>query len=55
MPNEIITVDNQNEIITSSNGINRFKNLEKGENQGYFNRVFKRFTGLTPLAYRRSY
>ena len=25
------------------------------ENQGYFNRVFKRFTGLTPLAYRRSY
>lgn len=25
------------------------------ENQGYFNRVFKRFTGLTPMAYRRSY
>lgn len=25
------------------------------ENQGYFNRVFKKFTGLTPLAYRRSY
>ena len=36
IPNEIITVDNQNEIITSSTGLNRFKNLEKGENQGYF-------------------
>lgn len=35
-PNEVITVDNQNEIITSSTGLNRFKNLSKGENQGYF-------------------
>lgn len=34
--NELITVDNQNEIITSSTGLNRFKNLSKGENQGYF-------------------
>ena len=35
-PNEVITVDNQNEIITSSTGLNRFKNLSKGEKQGYF-------------------
>lgn len=38
-PNEVITVDNQNEIITSSTGLNRFKNLSKGENQGYFSLV----------------
>lgn len=35
-PNEVITVDNQNEIITSSTNLNRFKNLSKGKNQGYF-------------------
>ena len=34
-PNEVVTVDNQNEIITSSTGLNRFKNLSKGTNQGY--------------------
>ena len=34
-PNEIITVDNQNEIITSSTGLNRFKNLSRNKNQGY--------------------
>ncbi|MBQ6144028.1 MAG: hypothetical protein IJI84_06110 [Clostridia bacterium] len=34
-PNEIITVDNQNEIITSNTGLNRFKNLSRGKNQGY--------------------
>ena len=38
-PNEVITVDNQNEIITSSTKLNRFKNLSKGENQGYFSLV----------------
>lgn len=35
-PNEVITVDNQNEIITSSTGLKRFKNLSKDKNQGYF-------------------
>ena len=34
-PNEIITVDNQNEIITSNTGLNRFKNLSRNKNQGY--------------------
>lgn len=34
-PNEVITVDNQNEIITSSTGLNRFKNLSRNKNQGY--------------------
>lgn len=37
--NEVITVDNQNEIITSSTGLNRFKNLSKGQSQGYFSLV----------------
>jgi len=36
LPNEIITVDNQNEIISSSEKLNRFKSLSRGENQGYF-------------------
>lgn len=48
-PNEIITVDNKNQIIKSeietnisggtlryTSGINRFKNLARGANQGYF-------------------
>ena len=38
-PNELIIVDNQNEIITSSTGLNRFKNLSKGQNQCYFSLV----------------
>lgn len=33
--NEIITVDNQNQIITSSMGYNRFGNLSKEKNYGY--------------------
>lgn len=41
-PNEVITVDNQNEIITSSTNLNRFKNLSKGRNQGYFSLVHGR-------------
>ena len=39
LPNELIIVDNQNEIISSSAGLNRFKNLSKGENQGYFSLI----------------
>lgn len=35
-PCEVIIVDNQNEIVSSSTGLNRFKNLSRGENQGYF-------------------
>ena len=35
VPNEVITVDNQNELITSSTGLNRFKNLSRNKNQGY--------------------
>ena len=31
-PEEVITVDNKNQIITSSTGLNRFKNLSKGLN-----------------------
>lgn len=38
-PDEVITVDNQNEIITSSTGPGRFKNLSKGENQGFLSFV----------------
>ena len=39
VPNEVITVDNQNELITSSTGLNRFKNLSRNKNQGYFSLV----------------
>jgi len=34
-PNEKITVDNKNQIITSSTGLRRFSNLETGENKGF--------------------